>query len=90
MGNQNRKATKEEISSFRGVLKEAFPDLHAEFGSHSSFGGHRAPRDHTMAFRLKDNFGKYRSNIVWIMPEDLASLGPEEVRRMVKRANGKG
>jgi len=90
LGNQNRKATQKETSAFRAVLKDAFPGLQAEFGSHSSYGGHRAPRDHTIAFRLKDSPGKYRSNIVWIQPDDLASLGPEELRRIVNKANGKG
>ena len=58
------------------------------FGAHGDYGGHRAPRDHTIAFRLQDERGQFRSNVIWIMPDALGSLTVAEVRRMVARANG--
>jgi hypothetical protein len=70
------------------VIHEAFPDLEPVFGGHSAYGGHRAPRDHTISFRLRDAQGKYRSNVVWVMPEYLGSLTLGDVRALVGRANG--
>ncbi|HWB02834.1 MAG TPA: hypothetical protein VG796_07390 [Verrucomicrobiales bacterium] len=54
MGNKNGKATKEEKAHARRVIREAFPDLVAVFGAHGDYGGHRAPRDHTIVFRLQN------------------------------------
>lgn len=88
MGNQNRKATKEELAHARGVIKEAFPQMTPVFGAHGDYGGHRAPRDHTIAFRLQDERGKFRSNVVWLMPEALASLTVADVQALVARSNG--
>jgi hypothetical protein len=92
MGNQNRKATKEEMAHARRVIREAFPEFVPVFGAHSDYGGHRAPRDHTIhtiAFRLQDERGKFRSNVVWLMPKWLAALTVAGVRAMVARASGK-
>lgn len=47
------------------------------------------PRDHTISFRLQDARGKFRSNVVWLMPDWLGSLTVEDVRAMVDEANGK-
>ena len=73
----------------RRVIREAFPEFEPVFGGHGDYGGHRAPRDHTLSFRLKDKQGKLRSNVVWIMPEYLSSLTVQDVESMVGRANGK-
>src|SRR3954449_7043125 len=88
MGNQNRKATKQEMSHARRVIREAFPGLVPVFGAHSDYGGHRAPRDHTISFRLRDQRGQYHSNVVWILPQYLASLTVADIRGMVAHANG--
>ena len=90
MPSQNRKATKDETAHARAVIAEAFPDYVAVFGGHSSYGGHRAPRDHTISFRLRDRRGKYRSNVMWLMPDWLSSLTAANVRYLVNRANGRG
>ena len=89
MGNVNRKATEREMSLAYSAIKEAFPDCEPVFGGHSAYGGHRAPRDHTTSFRLRDSRGKYRSNVVWVAPEWLAHLTAESVRELVALANGK-
>jgi len=89
MGNQNRKATKEEMAHARRVICQAFPDLEPVFGSHGDYGGHRAPRDYTISFRLRDEHGKFRSNIIWLRPEWLASLTVGDIEYLVGRANGK-
>jgi len=89
MANQNRKTTRAEMVHARAVIQEAFPDLQAVFGAHGDYGGHRAPRDHTIAFRLRDSEGHFRSNVVWLMPDELSSLTIAVVRSRVKRSNGK-
>jgi len=89
MGNVNRKASDDEMASAYRAIKEAFPDLEPVFGGHSAYGGHRAPRDHTISFRLRDQRGKYRSNVIWLLPEYLGALTPANVRYLVAQANGK-
>lgn len=88
MGNVNRKATRDEMAHAARVIREAFPDWEPVFGGHGDYGGHRAPRDHTISFRLRDDRGQYRSNVVWVPPERLGSLRPDDVRALVSRANG--
>jgi hypothetical protein len=89
MGNKNRKATKEEMAHACRVIREAFPEFVPVFGAHGDCRGHRAPRDHTIAFRLQDERGKFRSNVIWLMPDWLGALSVADVRAMVARANGK-
>lgn len=89
MGNQNRKATTQEMAHARQIIREAFPGLTPVFGSHGDYGGHRAPRDHTIAFRLQDDQGKFHSNVIWVLPEWLGVLTIADVQAMVARANGK-
>jgi hypothetical protein len=88
VGNVNRKATGDEMAHAVQVIREAFPDLEPIFGGHGDYGGHRAPRDHTISFRLRDARGKYRSNVVWVLPEYLGTLSAGQVRSLVSRANG--
>jgi hypothetical protein len=78
------------MAHVRQVIAEAFPEYVAVFGGHSSYGGHRAPRDHTISFRLRDQRGKYRSNVVWLMPDWRSSLTAANVRFLVNHANGRG
>jgi hypothetical protein len=88
MPHQNRKATKQEMAYVYQVIAEAFPEYTTVFSGHSSYGGHRAPRDHTISFRLRDKHGKYHSNVVWLLPEWLSSLTAANVRALVAQANG--
>jgi len=89
MGNQNRKATKQEMAHAQDVIREAFPEYVPVFGAHGDYGGHRAPRDHTISFRLRDERGKFRSNVIWIRPDLLGKLTIADVQAMVAQANGK-
>ena len=82
--HSNREATKEEMAHATQVIQEAYPDYEVVWGSHGDYGGHRAPRDHTLAFRLRDRLGKYRSNVIWVAPECLSSITVAWVKRMVK------
>jgi hypothetical protein len=84
----NRKATKAEMRHATAVIKQAFPQYDVVWGGHGDYGGHRAPRDHTVSFRLRDRWGKYHSNVVWVMPEALSCLTVELVRKMVREGNG--
>lgn len=89
MGNQNRKATTDEMAHVRRVIAEAYPDLEPVFGGHGSYGGHRAPRVRTISFRLRDQFGKFHSNVAWLMPDCLATLTAEDIRKLVERSQGR-
>ena len=51
-----------------------FPGLDPVFGSHGEYGGRRAPRDHIISLRLRDQRGKFRSNVVWLQPDWLGTL----------------
>jgi hypothetical protein len=84
VGNKNRKATKAEMAHAREVIAAAFPDCTPIFAGHGAYGGHRAPRDHTLSFRLVDSKGRSCSNVVWLMPDDLATLSVAAVRARVK------
>jgi len=88
MSNQNRKATDAEMARIRRVIREAYPDLTPVFGGHGAYGGHRAPRDHTISIRLRDERGQFRSNVVWLMPEQLRELTASNIRALVERSNG--
>jgi hypothetical protein len=77
------------MQRIRRVIKEAYPDLIAVFGGHSMHGGHRTPRDHTISFRLQDERGQFRTNVIWLMPDQLRALSAENVRWLVMRSNGK-
>ena len=89
MGNVNRKATKSEMAHIRAVIQEAYPDLIPVFGGHSAYGGHRAPRDHTISFRRQDRKGKMRSNVVWLLPGELSQMTASRIQSLVEQSNGK-
>src|SRR5262245_37244284 len=72
MGRVNRKATGDERTHATQVIQEAFPEYEVVWGSHGDYGGHRAPRDHTLSFRLRDRRGKYHSNVIWVYPGSLS------------------
>ena len=76
----NPKPDKADLRRFREVAREAYPESTVRFCSHSDLGGHRAPRDDTLAFRLVDSRGKVRSNVVWIMPQSLRSWTATDIR----------
>ena len=88
MPHQNRNATAKEMSRARRVIREAFPEYEPVFGGHSAYGGHRAPRDHTISFRLRDSSGRFHSNVVWLMPDQLATLTTNDVQSLVDGSNG--
>ncbi len=85
----NPKPVKKDKQKLRRIARQAFPNHTIEFCSHGDLGGHRAPRDHTLAFRLVDSRGRYRSNVVWALPQYLEYWTVEDVREAVDRSNGK-
>ncbi len=89
MSNRNRKATKYERTHAKDVIRQAFPGMEPIWGGHGDYGGRRAPRDHTISFRLRDERGRFRSNVVWLDPERLASLTIGDVVYLVGRVSGK-
>ena len=89
MGNQNRKASKGEMDRIRRVIREAYPEMTPVFGGHGDYGGHRAPRDHTISFRLRDDRGRFRSNVMWLMPDLLRALSAANIRWLVEHSNGR-
>jgi hypothetical protein len=85
--HSNRKATSAEMARATEVIQEAYPEYEVVWGSHGDFGGGRAPRDHTLAFRLRDRWGKYHSNVIWVSPEWLSGITGEWVKQMVQRGS---
>ena len=83
--HSNRKPTKDEIEYATQVIQGAYPEYDVVWGSHGDYGGGRAPRDHTLGFRLRDRMGKYHSNVIWIAPESLSSINVAWVKKMVSR-----
>jgi hypothetical protein len=85
MSNRNRKATKAEMAHARRVIQEAYPEWTPVF---SGRGKGIAPRIRTISFRLRDDMGKFHTNVVWLMPDELAKLTSDEVRAKVAAAGG--
>ena len=77
------------MAHLKRVAREAYPNLSLRFCSHGDLGGHRAPRDHTLAFRTVDSRGKFRSNVIWVIPQTLKTWTAKDVRLAVERSNGK-
>ena len=71
--HSNRKASGDEMAYATQVIQEAYPEYDVVWGSHGDYGGGRAPRDHTLAFRLRDRWGKYHSNVIWVFPQCLSA-----------------
>jgi hypothetical protein len=69
------------------AVAEAFPGCTAEFcgGVERSRMATRGP---TLGFRVKDERGRYRSNIVWLNPEYQGEVTADEVASLVKESNG--
>ncbi len=88
MGNVNRKITPQEVKHLRTMVGRAFPDGQLVMGGHGDYGGHRAPRDHTISFRIRGTDGRYCSNVVWIHPDQILSLSPQSILALVQRSNG--
>lgn len=85
----NPKPEQRGLDHLRRVAAAAFPDCSIRFCSHSTFGGHRAPRVNTLAFRLVDAKGRFGSNMIWVAPRRLRTWTAEHVRRAVVESNGK-
>jgi hypothetical protein len=85
VGSVNRKATRDEITCATQVIQEAFPEYEVVWGSHGDYGGGRAPRDRTLSFRLRDRWGKYHSNVIWVNPAGLSGITVEWVKKVVMR-----
>lgn len=81
--HSNRKPERDEIAFATQVIQDAYTEYDVVWGSHGDYGGGRAPRDHTLGFRLRDRMGKYHSNFIWIAPESLSSINVAWVKKMV-------
>lgn len=69
------------------AVEEAIPGCTAEFcgGVEQSRMATLGP---TLGFRVKDQWGKYHSNIIWIDPGYEGEVNAEWVLKAVKRSNG--
>jgi len=85
----NPKPDKNDLDHLKRVVKEAYPKLRVRILSHGDLGGHRAPRDHTLAFRLEDSRGRHRSNVVGVVPRELKHMTTADIRRAVDKSNGR-
>ena len=85
MGNVNRKAEDSKMEHMRRVIGEVYREYAVVFGGARMAGiGRRG----IIRFRLGCG-RKYRSNVVWAMPEELSRLTAQRVREMVAAANGR-
>ena len=89
MGNVNRKATPREMDHLRAMVGRAFPDGVLVMGGHGDYGGHRAPRDHTISFRVRGPDGRFCSNVIWLHPDHILGVTSQSILAMVRRSNGK-
>ena len=89
MGNVNRKETKAEMAHLNKVVGDAFPGCKSVIGSHSDYGGHRAPRVYTISFRVQDAKGKYISNVIWVFPDEILNQTPDSIKHLVDISNGR-
>jgi len=85
----NPKPDKKGLRHLKRLAQEAFPGCDIQFCSHGDLGGHLAPRVCTLAFRLVDAQGKFRSNVIWVWPQTLKNWTAADVRHAVDRSNGK-
>jgi hypothetical protein len=85
VGSVNRKAAVDELAYATQVIQEAFPEYEVVWGSHGNYGGGRAPRDHTLSFRLRDQWGNYHSNVIWVNAAGLSGINVGWVKQVVKR-----
>jgi hypothetical protein len=83
--HSSRKATNEAMAYATQVIQDAYPEYEVVWGSHGDYSGGRAPRDHLLSFRLRDRWGKYHSNIIWVAPERLSEINLAWVKKMVKQ-----
>lgn len=88
MGGKKQKRAKEIKDSIRKQIaqhvRNAFPDCSAVFiGKQGSL----APRVRTFGFRVRDQFGKFRSNIIWVDPEYDGEINEAWVRTAVSQSN---
>jgi hypothetical protein len=85
VGSVNRNAKRDDLAHATVAIQEAFPEYEVVWGSHGDYGGGRAPRDHTLSFRVRDLWGKYQSNVIWVNPADLSRVTAAWVNKVVKR-----
>ncbi|MGL6074296.1 MAG: hypothetical protein ACRC8S_09055 [Fimbriiglobus sp.] len=85
MGRIREKSNGTDLDHATTVIQEAFPEYEVVWGSHGDYGGGRAPRDHTLSFRLRDRWGKYHSNVIWVNPTALSQITMSWVKKVVKQ-----
>ncbi len=89
MGNQNRKATIQEIAH-AGELSEWRPRSSCRCSERTAITAAIVRHATTPSrFACKTGTGSFRSNVIWVMPNWLGALTVADVQAMVARANGK-
>ena len=81
----DKRKSHDDVAYATHVIQEAFPEYEVVWGSHGDYGGGRAPKDHLLSFRLRDHWGKYHSNVIWVSTEGLSSISVAWVKKVVKR-----
>jgi hypothetical protein len=86
--NQKKRDVRRKLrGAIAAAVAEAYPGRTAEFtgGVERSRMATRGP---TMGFRIKDNRGKYHSNINWFDPTYEGEVNAAWVSRAVTQSNG--
>ncbi|MEO6810373.1 MAG: hypothetical protein ABI353_14755 [Isosphaeraceae bacterium] len=88
MGRDNQTHVKQVKAKIRRQIarhvKTLYPDCVADFIGQQ---GHAAKTGRTFGFRVLDNGGKYRSNIVWVNPNYDGEINEAWVRYEVDSSN---
>jgi len=80
-----QKESKQKImKQITSHIKNAFPGCIAEFCGHQ---GHVAPLSRTFGFRVREQGGRYRSNIFWVDPDYTGEINEAWVRWAVAQSN---
>ncbi len=82
---KSQKETKQKIKNqIASHVANAFPGCIAEFCGHQ---GHVTPLIRTLGFRVREEGGKYRSNIFWVDPDFNGEINEAWVRWAVEQSN---
>ena len=92
MARDKKQRARDNRRRIRGAINaavaQAFPGCNADFCGSVEFSRMAKLGHATLGFRVKDGLGKYRSNIIWVNPEQEGEWTAEWVADAVKHSNG--
>ena len=80
----NRARLRREIAA---IIAEVYPDCVPVFSGNAD-SSRMGRRSVTLGFRLRDKWGKFRSNMIWLNPEYSGRWTAEAIVEAVNDSNG--